>query len=118
MAKTICKNREEVFSTLNGGVYQCNRQNCFWLEFAGGTSAFKLNDFLHLVKQVEQVDVVEMVQNAARLADVVIINPYRSERLFVLSVTEVLNLRELLQGAKVMLELNSIIYDCLHGMAV
>ena len=118
VVRPFCKNLEEVYSTVHGGIYQCNRLNCFWLEFAGGLSAFKINDFLQLVKQVEQIDVVEMAQNSARVADVAIINPFRSERCFVLTLTDVLNLREILQGAKVMLELNSIIYECLHGMAV
>ncbi|MDB5263757.1 MAG: hypothetical protein JWQ14_3040 [Adhaeribacter sp.] len=118
MAKPACKNLEEIFRTPHGAVYQCNRANCFWLEFAGGISAFKASDFLHLKKQVEQIDVPEMVQNTARMADIVILNPFRSERCFVLTVTDVLNLRELLQGAKVMLDLNSMLYDCLHAMAV
>ena len=118
MAKPVCKNLEEIFRTPHGVVYQCNGSNCFWLEFAGDVSAFKINDFLHLKKRVEQIDVKEMAQNTARVADVVILSPFRSERCFVLTLTDVLNLRELLQGAKVMLDLNSMLYDCLHAMAV
>ena len=118
MVKPVCKNLEEIFRTPHGVVYQCNRSNCFWLEFAGGISAFKTSDFLHFKKQVEQIDIQEMAQNTARFADLVILNPFRSERCFVLTLTDVLNLRELLQGAKVMLDLNSMLYDCLHAMAV
>jgi len=118
VAKVSFPQSEEIFRTAAGVVYQCNRNNCLWLEFAGGVSAFKVHELLQLKKKVEQIDVAEMARNTARTADVVILNIHRSERIFVLTLTDVLNLRELLQGAKVMLNLNSIIHDCLHAMAV
>ncbi len=118
MAKPALQNLEEIFRTPNGVVYQCNRYNCFWLDFAGGISPFKVNDFLHLKKQIDQIDVAHMAQNTSRVADIAIINPFRSERCFVLTLKDVVILKELLQGAKVMLDLNSILYDSLHAMAV
>jgi hypothetical protein len=108
----------EIFKTEHGTVYQCNRQNCFWVEFAGGISPFKVHDFLALKQQLEVIDVREMAQNTSRVADVAILMPPRSERCFVLTLTDVLNFRELLQGAKAMLRLNSLVYECLHGLAV
>ena len=111
-------NLEEIFRTSSGAVYQCNRQNCFWVEFAGGISAFKVHDFLQLKISVEAIDIKEMAQNTSRLADIAIVMPPRSERCFVLSLTDVLNFRELLQGAKAMLKLKSLVYECLHAMAV
>ena len=111
-------NLEEIFSTTYGAVYQCNRQNCFLVEFAGGISAFKVHDFLQLKNSVEAIDIKEMAQNTSRFADVAILMPLHSERCFVLSLTDVLNFRELLQGARAMLKLKSLVYDCLHAMAV
>jgi hypothetical protein len=108
----------EIFRTEHGAVYQCNRQNCFMVEFAGGTSPFKVHDFLALKQRLDAIDVQEMAQNASRAADVAIVMPPRSERCFVLTLTDVLNFRELMQGAKVMLRLNSLVYECFHGMAV
>ena len=108
----------EIFRTEFGAVFQCNRYGVYWIEFAGGFSSFKFNDFFHLKQTVEAVDVKEMAENTARFADVVVINPLCSDRCFVLTLTDVLNFRELLQGAKAMMELNSIIYESLHAMAV
>jgi hypothetical protein len=108
----------EIFRTEQGAVYQCNRQNCFVVEFAGGISPFKVHDFLALQQHLDTIDVREMAQNTSRVADVTILMPPRSERCFVLTLTDVLNFRELLQGAKVMLRLNSLVYECLHGMTV
>jgi hypothetical protein len=108
----------EIFQTEHGAVYQCNRQNCFVVEFAGGKSPFKVQDFLALKKHLDAIDVQEMAQNTSRVADVAILMPPRSERCFVLTLTQVLNFRELLQGAKAMLLLNGLVYECLHGQAV
>lgn len=111
-------NLVEIFRTEQGVVFQCNRRNCFWVEFAGGISPFTLHDFKILKKQIEAINVTEMAQNTDRTADVVILMPHRSERCFVLTLTDVLHFRELLQGAKVMIELNSLVYESLHAMAV
>ncbi|MDQ3292374.1 MAG: hypothetical protein M3Q05_13885 [Bacteroidota bacterium] len=108
----------EIFRTAQGAVYQCNRRNCYWIEFAGGISPFSFQDFKFLKKQLEAINLTEMAQNPDRTADVVILMPHRSERCFVLTLSDVLNFRELLQGAKVMIELNSLIYESLHAMAV
>jgi hypothetical protein len=108
----------EIFRTGHGAVYQCNRQNCFVVEFAGGASPFKVHDFLALKKHLDAIDIQEMAQNTSRVADVAIVMPPRSERCFVLTLTDVLCFRELLQGARTMLQLNSLMHECLHGMAV
>jgi hypothetical protein len=108
----------EIYRTEHGAVYQCNRQNAFMVEFAGGISPFKVHDFLALKQQLEAIDVQEMVQNTSRVADVAIVMPPRSERCFVLTLAEVLYFRELMQGAKAMLRLNSLVYECFHGMAL
>jgi hypothetical protein len=115
---TAANTLTEIFRTAYGAVFQCNRYHVYWVEFAGGFSAFKPTDFLYLKQRLESIDVKEMAENPARNADVVILNPLCSDRVFVLTLTDVLNFRELLQGAKAMIELNSIIYESLHAMAV
>ncbi|WP_207434229.1 hypothetical protein [Sabulibacter ruber] len=108
----------ELFRTAYGAVYQCNRYNCYFVEFAGGISAFKVQDFLTLKQQVDAINVEEMAKDPSRALDVHILMPYRSERCFVLTLTDVLHFQELLQGAKVMLSLNSILYECLYAPVV
>ena len=115
---TAANTLSEIFRSEFGAVFQCNRHNVYWIEFAGGFSAFKPTDFLHLKQTVENIDVKETAENTARFADVVVLNPLCSDRCFVLTLTDVLNFQELLQGAKAMIELNSIIYESLHAMAV
>lgn len=108
-------NFEEVYFTDHGAVYQCSRQNCYWLEFAGTTTAFKVGDFLAFKKRIDSIDISEMIVNPSRTADFTIVMPFRTPRCFVLDVSDVLNLRELLDGAKFMITLNSVVNECLRG---
>jgi len=106
-------NFEEVYKTDHGAVYQCSRQNCYWLEFAGDTTAFKVGDFFGFKKKIDAIDISAMIINPSRTADFAIVMPFRTPRCFVLDINDVLSLRELLDGAKFMIELNSVVHECL-----
>jgi len=104
---------EEIFRTTHGVVFQCSNKNCYWLDFGGDCTPFKVNDFIQLKKQVEQIDIDAMLLDPRPGAEIAIIMPFRSHRCFVLQVEDVINLRELLRGAKFMMELPGLIKDCL-----
>ncbi|SEK64398.1 hypothetical protein [Parapedobacter koreensis] len=108
-------NFEDVYKTDHGAVYQCSRQNCYWLEFAGSTTAFKVSDFFSFKKKIDAIDISAMIIDSSRTADFTIVMPYRTSRCFVLDINDVLNLRELLNGAKFMITLNSVVQTCLKG---
>ncbi len=108
-------NVEEVFTTDNAAVYQCSRQNCYWLEFQGSTTSFNVRDFLNFKKKVDNIDIEKMLTNSARNCDFEIIMPFRTERCFILSIEEILQLRDVLAGAKFMIELNGVIHSCLSA---
>lgn len=108
----------EIFRTVYGTVQQCNLKNTYLLDFYGQCSAFKASDFLDFVRKVNNIDLEEMVRSTSRNSDIVILMPHYTERCFVLSISEVLNLRELLQGAKFILNLNSMLCECLRGSNV
>ena len=99
-------NVEEVFQTTVGAVYQCSRKNCYWLEFQGNTTAFSVSDFFSFKKRIDAIDIANMLCDASRSADFELIMPFRTERCFMLSAQDILQLRELLAGAKFMIELN------------
>ncbi len=107
----------EVFSTEHGTVYQCNRNNNFVVEFAGNCSAFKTGNFLDFTRRVNAINLSEMAKNTSRHADIVILMLHYTERCFVLTMKDVIRLKELLCGAKAMIELNSIVNECLRQYA-
>lgn len=100
-------NVEEVFKTEKGAVYQCSRKNCYWLEFQASTTAFGISDFFSFKKRIESIDIAIMLSDASRKSDFELVMPYRTDRCFMLSVKDIIDLRELLTGAKFMIELNS-----------
>lgn len=106
---------EKVYSNLHGAVYQCNRKNCFFLEFGKELSHFKVADFLQFKKEVDALDVSSLINDISRAADVTVLMPFRCQRCFVLSPLEVYYLQELLQGAQFILELNSLLHECLFA---
>lgn len=97
---------------------QCNSKNCFWLEFAGDATPFRIADFLSFKKQVEDINIEAMLADTSRNADYAVLMPFRSQRCFVLTVSELLALKELLQGTMFMLELNSVVKSCLTSRPV
>lgn len=109
---------EEVYKTAHGAVYQCSRKNCYWLEFQGSTTAFKVGDFFTFKRSIDNIDVETMLCNSARSFDYELIMPFRTDRCFLLAVEDVLNLRELLAGTKFMLELNGQIRSILRRGSV
>ncbi len=104
----------EIYKTECGTVFQCNSNNQFIVEFAGNCSAFKTGNFLDFIRRVNSINLFEMANNTSRHADIAILMPHYTERCFVLSMNDVLNLKELLYGAKAMIQLNSIVNECLR----
>lgn len=106
--KMICPlaNVEEVYKTESAAVYQCSRKNRYWLEFSGSTTSFTVSDFFKFKKYIDAIDLDRMLNDSSRSADYEIVMPFRTERCFILSVEDVLALRDVLAGAKFMLELN------------
>lgn len=112
----ILQNRHliEVFKTTSGAVYQSNKANTYLLEFHNYHSSFKPGDFLHFRKQIQSIDLEKMLQSKSIGGDLTVLMPHYSDRCFILSVTDVIQLKELLNGATFMLHLNSLVHECLH----
>lgn len=111
-------NVEEVFKTEVGAVYQCSRKNCYWLEFQNTTTSFSVSDFKLFKSRIDRIDVESMICDSSRSADFEIVMPFRTERCFILSVEDILNLREILDGAKFAIQLNCQIKSIMRRGAV
>lgn len=103
---------EEVFRTEEGAVYQCGNKNCYWLEFAGDCTPFKVADFLRFKRMVDEIDLDTMVTDSSRRSDFTILMPYRCQRCFLLDVKGVLALQNLLEGAHFAMQLTGVLNEC------
>lgn len=109
---------KEIYRTPNGCVYQCDKKRCFSIDFGGYVTEFKFPCFVALKNLVDSIDLDAMVLNPENAADIEIINPCGSERCYVLTFSQLLEFKELLAGAKVMLQLNSILHERLYRKVV
>src|SRR5688500_13491356 len=118
MLMEVATQYKEIYRTQNGCVYQCDKKRCFGIDFGGYMTEFKFPCFLALKKLVDGIDLEAMILNPDTAADIEIINPCGSERCYVLTVSQLHEFKELLAGAKVMLQLNSILHERLYRKAV
>ena len=114
----VLANFKEIYRTPNGCVYQCDQKRCFGIDFGGYMTEYKLPCFFALKKLIDGVDLDAMALNSRKSSDFEIISPCGSERCYVLSLSQLLEFKELLSGARVMLQLNSILHERLYRVAV
>lgn len=110
-------NFTEVFSTSNGAIYQSDSEGCWYIDFNGKLARFDYRNLLKLKKAVYQIDIESLLLNSTNSADLEIIFICACDHCYVLSLLQIIKMKELLQGTFAMLELNHIIYDRLHRLA-
>ena len=108
----------DVFSTKQGAVYQSDVERCWYIDFAGKVARFDYRCLLKLRKAVYHIDIEQTFLNNAKSPDVEIIFICACDHCYVLSLLQIIALKELLEGAFVMLELNHILHDRLCGIPV
>lgn len=106
----------EVFSTANGSIYQNDAERCWYIDFNGKLAKFDYRCLLKLQKAVYQIDVEALLLKSNRSADLEIVFICACDHCYVLSILEIIAMKELLQGTFAMLELNHIIYDRLYRL--
>lgn len=108
---------ENVFSTAFGAVYQCDAENCWYIDFAGKVAGFNYRCLQKLKKAIYHIDIEAKLLDNSKDPDVEIIFICACDHTYILTLLQVIALKELLQGTFVMLELNSILHDKLYRTA-
>jgi hypothetical protein len=111
-------NLTEVFQNTAGTIFQSDAENCWYIDFGGKMARFDYRNLIKLKKAVYTIDIEELLLKNAKSADLEIVFICACDHCYVLSIIDIINMKQLLQGTFVMLELNHIIYDCLHRLAV
>ena len=106
---------QDIFATEAGAVYQCDKRNRLLVDFAGSVTTLKVDAFLRLKKAVDSIDLSDMAVNVERCSDYELVTVCGCDKLYVLSLQEVYRFRELLQGARFLLELNSMLHERLYA---
>ena len=106
---------QEIFVTENGAVYQCDKNNRLLVSFAGSVTELKVETFLRLKKAVDSINLSTMAVNTGRCSDYELITVFGCDKLYVLTLPEIYSFKELLSGAKFVLELNSMLHERLYA---
>jgi len=101
----------EVFSTRQGAVFQSDSEYCWYIDFAGKLARFDYRNLLKLRQAINNIDIEQILLNSGKTPDVEIIFICACDHCYVLSLLEVIAMKDLLSGTFVMLELNHIIQD-------
>lgn len=102
----------ELYSNKMGSVYQSDKERALIVEFAGTSATLNIPCFLCLKKTIDKIDLDKMASDLS--SDLEIITPCACDRCYILTLTEAYYFKDLLSGAKVMIELNSIIHEKLY----
>lgn len=102
----------ELYSNRMGSVLQDDQNWVLVVRFAGTEVSLNLPCFACLKKSVDKIDLQMMAEDVE--SDVEIVTACGCERCYILTLTEAFYLKDLLAGAKTMLELNSIIHSRLY----
>ncbi len=108
----------DVFQTSAGAIYQSDAERCWYVDFAGKVAKFDYRCLLKLRKAVYHIDIEQALLNTTKDPDVEIIFICACDHCYVLSLLQIIALKELLEGTFVMLELNHIIHDRLYNIPV
>ena len=100
----------ELYRTKQGVIYQDNKRFGYLFDWKGETVFLKLPWYYSLKRQIEALDL-----EAFMLArhDFEVLTACGCSRVFLLTAAEALEVKELFAGAKAMIELNSIVHECL-----
>ncbi len=104
--------QEEIFRTKSAIIAQCKSSESFILTYQNEEISFKLCDLYALRKKIVGLDLMELLEPSA--PDIEIINLPHCDRFLVLSLHDVLQFRELLNGTFDILTLNSSIQKILR----
>lgn len=99
----------EIYHTANGKMFQNDADNHFYLEYKGKEYRMVVCSLIAFKAKLDQMNIEEMLLTDASINSVEIIPLCNKEHLLVLTLAEIIELKDLISGTLVMLELNSIV---------
>ncbi len=104
--------QEEIFKTTSASISQCELTDSFVLTYDSEEIAFKLCDLFAFRKSIMAYDIMALLESSA--PDIEIVHLPHCDRFLVLSLLEILQFRELLNGTFDTLALNSAVQRILR----
>jgi len=97
-----------IYQTAQTALSQCDESETFILNFKDSSISFRFCEMISFKRKIQNWDIVPML--AVDAPDVEILHLPHCDRVILLSVQDILELKDLFAGAFTMLELNSLIH--------
>ena len=108
----------EIYHTANGKVLQNDKDNRFYLEYKGKEYRMAVCALIAFKTKLDQLNIEELLLGDASANSIEIIPLCNKEHLLVLTLEELIEMKDLIPGTLVMLELNSIVQQRLVRSSV
>lgn len=102
-----------LFETEKGYSYQCDVTNSIVINFSDTISTYSVQDFLIFQRKVKSVAILDMLYDLSDQSDAQLIETTKRNFSRNLTICEIVQLRELLNGTKFTLSLHSLLCDVL-----
>jgi len=103
----------ELYRTNKGAAFQCDVTDRICVHFGDIIAAFKIKDFFIFRRTVKTINIHEMIFNLSDDYDFEWIESPKGGISQQLTLCEIIQLRELLDGTKFALDLNSVLHETL-----
>lgn len=108
----------ELFRVAKGCSWQCDLTNRVYLQFQETTAAFRMRDFFAFQRKVNAVNIHEMIYNLSDAYDFEIIEAPQHGVSLQLGLCELIQLRDLLDGTRFALKLNTLLHEALGEVSL
>ncbi|MDQ5928431.1 MAG: hypothetical protein QG594_205 [Bacteroidota bacterium] len=106
--------KENLFETNKGFSYQCNQTNTIVIHFGETVATYKVKDFLIFQRKINSLNILDMLYDLSDNCDFKLIETTKKNFSRNLTICEIIQLRELLNGTKFTLVLNSMLNQILN----
>lgn len=109
----VDKHTYELYETPKGKSWQCDLTDKIYVNFKETVFVFKAQDFLSFRRKVQAVNIHEMIFNLSDKYDFEIIDLPQNQLLLKLTLCDIIQLRELLDGTRFAIEMYSMLHEAL-----
>lgn len=108
----------ELYRTKKGTTHQCDLTNTIIVKFKDVEWSFPIRDFLLFRNQVNAIDINSLLFNLSDECDSVYLPHIKNNLAVTLTLCDLIQLRDLLDGTKFSLELVAMVHEVLGDYAV
>ncbi|MEO9966218.1 MAG: hypothetical protein ABJF11_10540 [Reichenbachiella sp.] len=98
-----------IYHTTHGRVEQNDKDNCFYIHFKGNEYRMSVCALIAFKTRLDQLNIDTLLLSDATCDGLEVIPMCDKDRLMVLTLDEIIEMKDLIPGTLVMLELNSIV---------